>query len=255
MREKTKVKRMFVLDGGTFSYEEGMMKYGMDLDKKMRVATPFYLFDTTEGWILFDTGWPQDVIPLIAQFGFEPDIKEENSAAGQIKMVGLNPSDIKKIIISHLHLDHAGGLLYFPDAEVYVQKDEFAYAHHPNSFQALAYAAHTFNMPHIKWKLLEGDEMIIPGLTVIMANGHTPGLQALIVELPKSGYYILGSDSSYLIENIEKNIPPASAWSPFNAQYSIKRLKAIQGLLGAQYFPSHDLGFYTDSVKIRVAYA
>ena len=254
MREKSKVKKMFILDGGSISYDVGMMMYGTDLDKKMRVATPFYAFDTEGGWILFDTGWPLMAVPILEAIGFEPDIKENNSAAEQIKKIGLKPSDIKKIILSHLHVDHAGGLLYFPDAEVYVQKDEFAYAHHPNSFQAAAYLTDTFNMPNIKWKLLEGDDVIIPGLTVIMAEGHTPGLQALIVELPQSGFYILGGDSSYLRENIEKNIPPGAAWNPVAGQYSIKRLKAVQKLLDAQYFPGHELEFFEKNVKTWQAY-
>jgi N-acyl homoserine lactone hydrolase len=254
MREKSKVKRMFILDGGSISYDVGMMKYGTDLDKKTRVATPFYAFDTEEGWVLFDTGWPKGASPLLEMLGYEPDIQEFNTADEQIKKLGLKTSDISKIIISHMHVDHTGGLQYFPDAEVYVQKDEYAYANHPNSFQATPYVADTFNMPGIKWRFLEGDDVILPGLTVIMAGGHTPGLQALIVEVPQSGFYILGGDSAYLRENIEKNIPPGSAWNPVIGQYSIKRLKAIQKLLDAQFFPGHEFAFFKENVKTDEAY-
>ena len=254
MSEKSKVKRMFILDGGSISYEVGMMKYGMDLDKKIRVATPFYAFDTEAGWILYDTGWPQEAIPVLEMIGYVPDIKECHSAEEQIKKIGLKPSDIKKIILSHLHLDHVGGLRSFPDAEVYVQKDEYAYACHPNSFQASAYVADTFNMSGVKWKFLEGDDVIIPGLTVIMAGGHTPGLQALVVELPQSGFYILGSDAAYLRESIENNIPPGSAWNPVAGQYSIKRLKAIQKMINAQFFPGHEFAFFNEHVKVSEAY-
>jgi len=74
MREKSKVKKMFILDGGSISYDVGMMMYGTDLDKKMRVATPFYAFDTEDGWILFDTGWPLMAVPILEAIGFEPDI-------------------------------------------------------------------------------------------------------------------------------------------------------------------------------------
>ncbi len=254
MREKSKVKRMFILDGGSISYDVGMMMYGTDLDKKTRVATPFYAFDTEEGWILFDTGWPKEAVPILEMIGYEPDIQESHAADEQIKKIGLKTSDISKIILSHMHADHTGGLQYFPEAEVYVQKDEYAYANHPNSFQALAYLADTFNRPGIKWKFLEGDEVILPGLTVIMAGGHTPGLQALVVELPQSGFYILGGDSAYLRKNIENNIPPGSAWNPVIGQYSIKRLKAIQKLLDAQFFPGHELAFFKENVKTYEAY-
>ncbi len=61
MRKKTRVRRLFVLDGGSFIYETGMMKFGMDMDKRQRICTPFYAFDTEEGWVLYDTGWSPSV--------------------------------------------------------------------------------------------------------------------------------------------------------------------------------------------------
>ena len=254
MREKSKVKQMFILDGGSFVYEVGMMKYGKDLDKHKRIFTPFFAFDTEEGWILYDTGWPPEVVPLLEAMGLKPEISEENSATGQLKKIGISPGDVSKIIISHLHVDHAGGLQFFPEATVCIQKDEYAYAHHPNSFQALAYISSSFNMPHIKWNFLEGDEVILPGLGVMLANGHTPGLQGLIVDLPKSGFYLLGADSAYLTENIAENLPPGSSWNPILAQYSVKRFKALAAMLGARYFPGHDYDFFTKEVKITEAY-
>lgn len=254
MKEKTKVKKMFILDGGSFVYEVGMMKFGKDLDKHQRIFTPFFAFDTEEGWILYDTGWPQEAVPLIEAMGLKPEILESNSAEEQLKKIGVAPGDVSKVIISHLHVDHAGGLKYFPGATVCVQKDEYAYAHHPNSFQALTYFANAFNMPNIKWNFLEGDEVLIPGLYAILANGHTPGLQGLIVELPESGYYILGSDSAYLTENIAENLPPGSSWNPIVAQYSIKRLKTLAAMMGGRYFPGHDYDFFTKEIKLAKAY-
>lgn len=254
MKERTKVKKMFVLDGGSFTYEEGMMKLGKDLDKHRRVFTPFFAFDTEEGWILYDTGWPLEALPLIKAVGLKPEFLESNSAEGQLKKIGVAPGDVSKVIISHLHADHAGGLKYFPQATVCVQKDEYAYALHPNSFQALSYYAAAFSMPNIKWNFLEGDEVLIPGMYAILANGHTPGLQGLVVELPDSGYYILGADSAYLTENIVANLPPGNSWNPIVAQYSIRRLKTLAMMLGGRHFPGHDYDFFTKEVSIAQAY-
>lgn len=252
--KKSRVKKMFILDGGSFLYEAGMMKFGKDLDKHLRIFTPFYAFDTEEGWILYDTGWPPEAVPLLDELGLKPEIHEENTAIEQLKKIGVSAGDIAAIIISHLHVDHAGGLKYFPDAKIYVQKDEFSYAHHPNSFQSSAYFSYTFDMPGIKWNLLEGDELIMQGLGVLLANGHTPGLQGLIVELPESGFYLIGADSAYLAENISENLPPGSSWNPILAQYSIKRFKTIAAMLNARYFPGHDYDFFMNEVKISKAY-
>ena len=254
MKEKTKIKKMFILDGGSFLSEVGMMMFGRDLDKHQRVFTPFFAFDTEEGWILYDTGWPQEIVPVLETVGLQPRIAIENSAMGQLEKIGVAPSDVAKVIVSHLHVDHAGGLSCFPDAEVFVQKDEYAYAHHPNSFQAHVYVSSTFTMPHIKWRFLAGDEVIMPGLGVLLANGHSPGLQGLMVELPDSGFYLLGADSAYLCESIKEAIPPGNSWNPILAQYSIKRFKTLAAMLDAPYFSGHDYDFYTKDVKIGEAY-
>ena len=250
MRKKTRVKNMFVLDGGTLAYSYGLMVFGKELDKRQRIFTPFYAFDTEEGWVLFDTGWPQEAVPILEAMGWEPRISVKNTAVAQIEQIGISTSDVTKIILSHMHVDHVGGLLSFPDAEVYVQKDEYAYAMHPNSFQALAYAEQTFHSPQVKWRYLEGDNVILPGMTGVLAQGHTPGLQALVVELPVSGFRILCADSAYLMENLETSLPGGNCWNPVLAQYAVKRLKALKSMLGADCFPGHDHAFFSQEVRI-----
>ncbi len=255
MRKKTAVKAMYVLDGGTFLYETAMMVFGKTGETHERIFTPFYAFDTEEGWVLYDTGWPSEAVPLLEGMGWEPKITEENSAVGQLGKIGVSPSDVKKIIVSHLHVDHAGGLQFFPDAQVYVQKDELSYAYYPNSFQALAYARETFAIPDIKWEILEGDGAILPGLTAILANGHTPGLQGLVVELHESGFVLLCADACYLRENFEQSIPPGNTWNAVLAQYALKRYQALQAILDARFFPGHEYDFFTKEVEIGTAIA
>ena len=143
---------------------------------------------------------------------------------------------------------------FFPDAQIYVQKDEFSFAQYPNAFQAPIYDKRIFALPTVKWKLLEGDGVIMPGLTVMMANGHTPGLQGLIIELPESGYYLLGADSVYLTENIETAHPPGNVWNTVLAEYAVKRFKALQSLLDGQFFPGHDYDFYHNELNLGEAY-
>jgi hypothetical protein len=73
----------------------------------------------------------------------------------------------------------------------------------------------------------------------------------LIVELPESGFYILGSDSAYLQGNIDMNLPGGISWDPVASQYAITRFKALQTVLNARYFPGHDFEFFTESVSMR----
>ena len=89
---------------------------------------------------------------------------------------GVNPNDVKTILITHLHPDHFGGLVSaeggksFPNAEVYVSEVERDYwcnvIKNENVINALAlYEVHTFAF---------GDE-VIAGVTAVDASGHTPG--------------------------------------------------------------------------------
>ena len=50
----------------------------------------------------------------------------EHVVDAQVKKLGINPKDVRYVIYSHLHLDHAGGMSYFPDAVHVVQHDESA---------------------------------------------------------------------------------------------------------------------------------
>ena len=248
MKEKTKVKQMVVLDGGSFLYETGMMMMGTDLEKRGQIRIPFFAFETEDGWVLFDTGCPIEAVPILQSLGMEPHISEENSAAGQLEKIGVSLTDVSTVIVSHLHVDHAGGLKYFPDATICVQKDEYAYAKYPDTFMAHAYDKNSYEIPGLKWGLLQGDRVIIPGLTTLLSPGHTPGLQGLIVELPESGYVILSADSVYLEENFENDHPPGFVWNAAAAQYSVTRFKALQAVLDARFFPGHDFDFYKTKV-------
>jgi len=69
MKEKTKVKKMYILDSGSFLYGRGMMQLGMDLDKRQRIIVPFFEFDTEEGRVLYDTGFSPETIPRLDSLG------------------------------------------------------------------------------------------------------------------------------------------------------------------------------------------
>ena len=83
-------------------------------------------------------------------------------------------------------------------SELAVQQDEYAYANYPAGFFASFYYKKNFDLPDYRWRLLDGDAEIVPGVTVLRSDGHTPGHQSLLVELPETGPVILAGDSLLL---------------------------------------------------------
>src|SRR5436190_1404306 len=98
--------------------------------------------------------------------------------------------------------------------------------------------------PGHRWRLLDGDTELMPGVTALRTDGHTPGHQSLLVELPETGPVILAADSCYWQEHIDKERVPGVVWNPTQALHSIKKLKTIARLTGARIFPGHDPNFW-----------
>jgi len=147
-------------------------------------------------------------------------------------------------VMSHLHYDHAGGAHLFPKAELVVQRDEYSYAHYPASFFEPFYYRKNFDLPGYRWRLLDGDTELAPGLTVLRTDGHTPGHQSLLVHLPQTGPVLLTGDACYWMEHAERERVPGVVWNPTLALHSIKKINTIARLTGARIFPGHDPSFW-----------
>src|SRR5258705_12946759 len=79
---------------------------------------------------------------------------------------------------------------------------------------------------------------LVPGDTALRSDGHTPGHQSLLVQLPRTGPVILAGDSCYWQLSIDEETPPGVVWDPTRAMRSIQRLKTLGRLPGRRTSPA-----------------
>ncbi|WP_232054526.1 MULTISPECIES: N-acyl homoserine lactonase family protein [unclassified Thiomonas] len=211
-----------------------------------------YLIETTQGRILYDVGCDYRKIeskslreryydPQTFAFG-APDMQEEQRLPHHLQRLGLTMADIDLVFLGHLHFDHAGGLCEICGAEVHVQHDEMEAA---RSGLDPAYFPDDFAGNH-RWKIMQGEYDLVPGVRAISSPGHTAGHMSLWVELPRGAPVILCGDAADLEENLRDEIAPGICWQERDDQavQSIRKLKNLAANEKAQLWPNHDLAFW-----------
>ncbi len=154
---------------------------------RVKTALNCLIIVTRDKTILVDTG-----------LGAKLTAKQERNFArkGGAKLltnmarIGFLPHDIDLVINTHLHADHAGGNTYrvgqdilptFPNAEYWIQRQEFLDAAFPNERTKATYAPDNF-IPLERVCMLNGDSQITEEVRTIITPGHTRAHQAVIIE-------------------------------------------------------------------------
>jgi glyoxylase-like metal-dependent hydrolase (beta-lactamase superfamily II) len=158
------------------------------------------------------------------------DITLEATPAEHLDELGYDTSDVDHIVMTHLHVDHAGNLDQFSDAEIHVHKNELRYAWWPDPPQTQFYLdgdLAVLQEPDTKVTEVSGRTDLLGdgSIEIIPTPGHTPGHQSIKVELDDQTV-ILGGDIANQREGFEKGLVAPFSWSTDEALDSIKRIKA-----------------------------
>ncbi|HMV33077.1 MAG TPA: MBL fold metallo-hydrolase [Gemmatimonadales bacterium] len=159
------------------------------------------LIEHPDGLVLVDTGLGNkeeakflDIYGVANQGDPGPTRLED-----ALRAAGHRPEQVRWVINTHLHFDHAGGnttvdapgsggaapapRLAFPNATYIVQRNELAFARHTNERTRASYLPANFEPVAAadRWRLLEGDGEILPGISARMTPGHIPWHQSLVL--------------------------------------------------------------------------
>ncbi len=200
------------------------------------VDTCYLIHHATQGYLLWDTG----VTDVIA--GQPPGPPPTNGAQNwrkpvtlkaQLDALGVKPSDIKYVAVSHTHPDHIGNVEMFPQSMLLVQKAEYDWP--------LPLGVGRFKPEHPVTKL-EGDHDVFgDGSAMLLSTpGHTPGHQSLLVRLPHTGAVLLSGDAVHFKDNWDKRRVPAGNFDKDKTLASMDRMAAVMAREKAQLWINHD---------------
>jgi len=218
------------------------MVIGAPKDEKIDTMFAVWLIRGGGHNILFDSGFHR------ARWFKLWTIKDFLRPDEAVKLAGVKPEEITDIVVSHAHWDHMGGIDLFPNATVWIQKEEFRYytgdawqpgGDHggidPDDVQELV-KLNTIG----RLRLVNGDNVeIFPGIRAYTGGRHTYASQYLLVE--GSPRFVLASDNVYLYRNLTEHAASATFTDADHAA-NIAAQKRMIELVGSidRVVPGHD---------------
>ena len=204
--------------------------------------------------ILMDTGFLNDIEDA-KEFKVADYVRPDSALA----KLGLKPTDITDIILSHPHWDHIDGVSLFPNAQIWMQKEDFNYfvstAWQKNNDRG-GYAKRDvrimidLNLAG-KVTLVDGDDKeIIPGIRVYTGSRHTFNSQFAVIQIG-SNKVLLASDNIWIYYSLNHLVPP-SAGGTLDPEGYVRAMKRMKTLVADPKFiiPGHDDKVYSMFPKV-----
>jgi glyoxylase-like metal-dependent hydrolase (beta-lactamase superfamily II) len=223
--------RVELLNGGWFTAAAGLWRRGDDLDRMVRFPIPVYLIETETERILVDTGLGPAVVADPALAGFRLELGA--TVADQVDL-----ATITKVVLTHLHFDHAGGIELLPrSVPVFVQRREWEGGHDAAAVERNFLRPADYALAADQVVLVDGDHDLLGDGSVVLLStpGHTPGHQSVRV----GDALVIGGDVTIHASGLDDQRFPVCG-DDFDAQArSAERLRALRDA-GARVLPGHD---------------
>jgi len=191
----------------------------------------FWIFRNAEQNIVIDTGFsPEAAIARRRQPVVAP--------ADALARLGIDPAEVKLLVLTHAHYDHAGNLDLYPNAKIVMSRKRPQYAHHidPLDIQRIQALADAGRITLLD----EPRNTLIPGIELYEIGGHTPGQLAVVVQMPE-GPVILASDAIHYYEELEQDRPFAVLDSLADMYQGYAQIRQwLQEQPDAVVIPGHD---------------
>ena len=187
------------------------------------VVAHVLLLERDDGLALVDAGFGTADLadpkrlgrPFVA--GMRPALDPAETAVAQVEALGFAADDVRDVVLTHLDLDHAGGIGDFPRARVHVDRDELEAATHPKPAERARYVpaqwAGADLVPHAPlgdpWFGFTGVQALGDDVLLVPLRGHTRGHCGVAVR-DHDGSWLLHAGDAYFWHG-EVDTPPTYA--------------------------------------------
>ena len=176
------------------------------------LPTYAWVIDHPEGVIVVDTGQATHLLQTVTslhpymRWGVRFRIAPDEELGPQLRARGIGPRDVKRVVLTHLHIDHDGGLAHFPNSEILVSRGELQTAsgwmgrmrgYLPNRWPSWFNPVSLDLAPEAYGRFAASKRLTSAGDVIAVATpGHTANHVSVLVEDQGITYFLAG-DTSY----------------------------------------------------------
>jgi glyoxylase-like metal-dependent hydrolase (beta-lactamase superfamily II) len=233
---------------------------------RVRLPINVYVIEHSDGLILFDAGadprvvtdpdyWPDRITNLFMRNIFDWEITPQDNLAAQLELAGYAAADVSKVVISHFHADHVGGIGEVPQADLFGAKDAWEHMKGPHPEREMV-LRRDIAILGAKWNEIAfqptDDPALAPftesfdlmgdgSMVVLPTPGHMPGSVSMLVRRGDGAPLLLVGDLTYGQELLEQDKTPATGNTKVLLE-SFAKVRALQETMsGLIILPAHDL--------------
>jgi N-acyl homoserine lactone hydrolase len=214
-----------------------------------------WLIEHPDGLIVVDTGETARALEpgwfpgwnVYYRLAVREQVTADQEIGPQIEALGFSTADVRHVVLTHLHTDHAGGLHHLPRSEVHVSRGELAAAtgrlgklrgylpHHwpewldprPVDFDEGAFGPFATS------------QTLAEGVTLVPTPGHTPGHLSVAVRT-EDRLVLLAGDTSYTQALMQAGVADGITFDAAAERATLRRIQALARSEPLVYLPSHD---------------